>query len=244
MPAGLMKDQMRLATVASIAILLAAGAASADPPPAAKAAAVPPVAAIRTDWPVTPEQCKKLPPDKAAEVLGNILAVPYTPGEQYKDEPLPKLRDWTNATRLEVAVARQCIPPADAWKIIHPRGTWVGAASEADVERRYGDAERWAAALDAQIDDMQTCLQTPGCMAARKAAEVKAVLDGVCALLAQRAQDVRDMVREKSNPAGVVDKYLLHRIGLDIQAVDDALVDAKANYAASARRPFAPSLCR
>ena len=226
---------------------LAPAAASAAPPPVAvdDDAGVGGLPPIMRAFVVPPEKCATMTPERAKDLETFILGVPLTPGDSYKDDPLPKLREDTNKVRAVVAVARQCIQPMDAWKIQNPRGTWLGAASEADIERHYADAEGWAARLDAEIDRTQTCVLTPGCMAARAAADVKEVLEPVCALIAQRAKDVRDLAREKANPSGVVDLKLLHTIGEEIQWIDNEEMPArKARYTAEAHKPFNASLCK
>jgi hypothetical protein len=223
----------------------AVSAAPEAPGPVDDVAGVGGLPPIKRSFVITPEKCAALTPQLATDLENFILSAPLTPGDSYKDDPLPKLRGDTNTVRQAVAVARKCITPGDAWKIQNPRGTWLGAASEADIERHYADAEGWAARLDAEIDRTQTCVMTPGCMAARKAADVKEVLDPVCQLIAQRAKDVRDIARERANPSGVVDLHLLHQIGEEIQWIDNEEMPArKARYTAEAHKPFSAALCK
>lgn len=226
----------------------AAGPASsvaASPPPADDDAGVGGLPPIKRAFVVPPEKCASLTPEKAETLVLTILGAPRTPGDSYKDDPLPKLREMTNSIRALVAAARQCVRPLDAWKIINPRGTWLGPASETNIEQQYAAAEAWAAALDAEIDRTQTCVMTTGCMAARAAADAKEALEPVCEMIAQRAKDVRDIARERSNPGGVVDLKLLHRIGEEIQWIDNEELPArKARYAAAAHKPFTAGLCK
>ena len=122
---------------------------------------------------------------------------------------------------------------------MNPRGTWFGTASAKIVERNYADAEQWAAALDAEIDATQTCIDTAGCMEKRKADEIAEKRAQVCSAIAMRAQALKDIATEKANPGGVVDLKLLHSIGEQVQALDAIEIPGrKAAYQAVAKKPF------
>jgi hypothetical protein len=104
-------------------------AASAAPPPPAPVddevgvGGLPPIKRV---FVFAPEKCASLTPEKVKNLITTILSAPQTPGDSYKDDPLPKLREESNGLRGLVAAARQCVQPIDAWRIIFPNGTWIG----------------------------------------------------------------------------------------------------------------------
>ena len=53
----------------------------------------------------------------------------------------------------------------------------------------------------------------------------------------------RTSAREKRNPSGYVDMRLLHDLGDDVQADDDAIRELRARYLSVAHRPFNESAC-
>lgn len=148
-----------------------------------------------------------------------------------------------------VAAMRQCTPivgPFKMWKALYPDGTYLPDAGTR-LESNYSAAEAWAAADDAAINQEQACRMTRGCVAARNAARAKADLEatvgGICEFLSRRAEDVREIAREKANPSGVVDLNVLHVRGGDIQWIDDQLIGLKNHYAALVHKPFALAVC-
>ena len=226
------------------AILLVASSAAADP----KTPAHP--GPVLTEFsPPSAEKCASITTEQWGYVQRVIADTPRTSGDVYKDKPLAELRNWTNDLRKAVAGARACAPVLDAgkqpgwsmFKALNPKGTWFTGADKI-VERNYDEAEKWAAALDAEIDGTQTCIDTPGCMEKRKADEIAEKRSWVCSAIAQRAQALKDIATEKANPGGVVDLKLLHSMGELVQGLDAVEIPArKAAYTAIAKRPFSGS---
>ena len=165
---------------------------------------------------------------------------------------LPNFADPTEA-RKEIEYARSLVTElrcydaaateiptesesADAYRIRNAQP--VGLPVDAGVTAQ-GDAElveRWAADREAAIQTEINCRATPDCMGARAAVPI-------CKLIAERADAVRSMARERQNPSGYVDKAVLHDLGSDIQRDDEELRKLKGDFVATAHHPFTEKLC-
>jgi hypothetical protein len=131
--------------------------------------------------------------------------------------------------------------PSDA------RTTVVQPVLELQAQLRQYDADAadklqarvdaWSAGVDKQIADEEKCRQTPQCMGDRIALPL-------CDAIADRRDAAQSIVKERSNPGGVVDLSALHDLGQRIQQDDAAIASLKRQYASAVHKSFSEASCK
>jgi hypothetical protein len=98
------------------------------------------------------------------------------------------------------------------------------------------EVDTWAAEWDAAVSAEEACRASPKCMADRLVAPL-------CEAIGDKRDALADIVRERQNPAGVINLTTLHDDGENVQDANQRIAELRKQYLALAKRPFNQASC-
>jgi len=98
--------------------------------------------------------------------------------------------------------------------------------------------EKWASAIERDLDEELQCRASAQCMADRARAIADQIACDICAAIEDRDDARRQMATERANPSGVVDLVALHDLGERIQFATNNIANLKSQYLATVHRAF------